>query len=168
MAKVDSNLLAREKVLFRTRNHWTINARAFVLATICFALGGTLVVGWLDTPVDQRTFSVLMPGEIFLVSGVLIGGFAQWSLRMTEFAVTNQRVLFRCPLNSMDLLLDQVQQVAFHKSRVADYGTIMVTTAGVMKIFDHVHRVEKLAAAIEHQAALIRELTGTAAGPPRV
>jgi hypothetical protein len=38
----------------------------------------------------------------------------------------------------------------------------------VMKIFDHVHRVEKLAATIEHQAALRRELTGTAAGPPRV
>ncbi|MGB8131138.1 MAG: hypothetical protein WCG81_15215 [Candidatus Angelobacter sp.] len=61
---------------------------------------------------------------------------------MTEFAVTNQRVLFRCPMNSMDLFFDQVQQVAFHKSRLADYGTIKVTAAGVMKIFDHIHRVE--------------------------
>ncbi len=120
MAKVDSNLLAQEKVLFRTRNHWTINARAFVLATICCVLGGILVVGWLDTPVDQRPFSVLVPGEIFLVSGILIGAFAQWSLRMTEFAVTNQRALFRSPLNSMDLFLDQVQRVVFHKSRLAD------------------------------------------------
>jgi len=164
MAKVDQNLLAGETVLFRTQHHWTINKNGFVLATICCAIGVTLVGAWLYTPVDQRTFSVA-PGEIFLVAGILVGGWAQWSVSMAEFAVTNQRVLFRMPLRSFDLFMYQVQQVSFHKSPLADYGTIMVTAAGVMEVFSHIQHVERFATTIEQQVALMHQRTGASATP---
>lgn len=166
MAKVDRNLLAGETVLFRTQHHWTINKNAFVVATIACAVGVTLLGAWWYTPADQRSFSAT-PGELLLVAGILIGGWAQWTMSMAEFAVTNQRVLCRTPLRSFDLFLYQVQQVSFRKSPLADYGTIMITASGVMEIFSHIVRVEQFATTIEQQVALMHPRGEAAAALPQ-
>lgn len=164
MSYVDRNLLPGETVLFRTQHHWTIQKGAFVFAILACAFGVTMLGTWWYTPEDQRTFTA-MPGAVGLVLGVLVGIWAQISVGLAEFAVTNQRVLCRTPLRSFDLFLYQVQQVSVSKSPVADYGSILITAAGVMEGFSHVVRVEQFAAVIEQQVALMHQRAGPAVGP---
>ena len=164
MSYVDRNLLPGETVLFRTQHHWTIQKGAFVFAILACAFGVTMLGAWWYTPENERTFTAT-PGTIGLVVGVLVGLWAQISVGLAEFAVTNQRVLCRTPLRSFDLFLYQVQQVSVSKSPVADYGSIMITAAGVIEGFSHVVRVEQFAAVIEQQVALMHQRAGSAAGP---
>ncbi len=114
---------------------------------------------WWYTPEDQRTFTAT-PGTVGLILGMIVGIWAQVSVGLAEFAVTNQRVLCRTPLRSFDLFLYQVQQVSVRKSPVADYGSILITAAGAIEGFSHVIRVEQFATIIEQQVALMHQKTG--------
>jgi hypothetical protein len=167
MSYVDRNLLPGEAILFRTQHHWTIQKGAFIFAILACAFGVTMLGAWWYTPEDQRTFTAT-PGTLGLVLGLIVGIWAQISVGLAEFAVTSQRVLCRTPLRFFDLFLYQVQQVSVSKSPVADYGSILITAAGVMEGFSHVIRVEQFAAVIEQQVALMHQRTGSAAAaiPP--
>ena len=164
MAKVASNLLPGETVLFRTQHHWTIKKGAFIFAILACTFGVTMLGAWWYTPEDQRTFTAT-PGTIGLVVGLLVGIWAQISVGLAQFAVTNQRVLCRTPLRSLNMFLYQVQQVSFNKSPVADYGSILITGSGVIEGFSHVIRVEQFAAVIEQQVALMHQKAGAAPAP---
>jgi hypothetical protein len=156
MSYVDQNLLAGETVLFRTKYHWTSNRNSFVLAILACGLGVSFLGAWWYTPIDQRTYTAL-PGSILLGAGILIGIYAQVTLGQTEFAVTNQRLLCRTPLRSFDLFLYQIQQVSFRKIPLTDYGTILVRSSGAVEGFTNVLNVEKFAATIEQQVALLHQ-----------
>jgi hypothetical protein len=167
MSYVDRNLLPGETVLFRTQHHWTNQKGAFIFAILACAFGVTTLGAWWYTPEEQRTFTAT-PGALGLVAGMIAGIWAQISVNLAEFAVTNQRVLYRTPLRSFDLFLYQVQQVSVSKSPLADYGGILITAAGAIEGFSHVMRVEQFATVIEQQVALMHQRAGTAAGPAQV
>jgi hypothetical protein len=162
MPKFDQNLLPGEAVIFRTQYHWTNIKGFFVWATLACGVGVSLLGAWWYTPVDQRTYSP-MPGAVVLGIGILLGVIAQVSVATNQFTVTNQRIRFRAPWRSYDVFLDQVQEIAFRKSPLADYGTLLFTIGGTMEKFDNVQRVEQFAAIIEQQMSLLRR--GTAAVP---
>jgi len=166
MPNFDQGLLPGETVLFKTQYHWTSAKGFFMWAILACGIGVSVLGAWWYTPVDQRTYTA-MPGAVFLGIGILLGVFAQVSVAMNQFTVTNQRVRFRAPWRSYDVFLDQIQEIAFRKSPVADYGTLLFTIGGTMEKFANVQRVEQFAAIIEQQMSLLRRGTTAVPAQPR-
>ena len=126
MSYIEGNLLAGERVVFRTRLHWKI-----LVGPLLFAVATLLPVAWL---IAQETWTYLVliaPGL-----GLLILLAAVIRRQSSDFAVTNKRVMMKIGVlttRSVELLLSKVEAITVHQSlsgRLFGYGDLVVTGSG--------------------------------------
>lgn len=126
MSYIDGNLLAGERVVFRTRLHWKL-----LIGPLLFALATLAPVAWVLVQGTWNTFVLIAPalGLLMLLAAIV-------RRQSSDFAVTNKRVMMKTGVfstRSVELLLNKIEAIAVHQSlggRILGYGDIMVTGSG--------------------------------------
>lgn len=129
MSYLDRNLLANEKVLFRTRLHW----RLYVPPAL-FTLALMLPLAALLWVKDARAWS---PLPVALGLAWLLAAHVR--RQSSEFAVTNKRVVIKIGVfttRSVELLPSKVEGVTIEQDvwgKLLGYGDVVVTGSGGSK-----------------------------------
>lgn len=158
MGYVERHLLPGEGVLYKTRLHWILFLRPFLLVLI-----GVVLAISLYRSVPEPPWLWWMGPAVTLVG---IGfGLVHWVELMTsEFAVTTSRVIFKVGLvarYTTELLLTKVESIGVQQGltgRLLNYGDITVMgTGGTREVFRRVRdpigfRNHVQQASIEHGA----------------
>jgi len=123
MGFIDDNLMSGERIIYRTRIHWSIFIMPAILTVaVLSAFGGKPILKILGV------FCVLV-GMPWLIMAFI-------SYKTSEFAVTNKRVLIKIGLirrESLETLLQKVEGIHVEQGiigRIFDYGTIIVKGTG--------------------------------------
>lgn len=123
MSYIDSNLLAGEEVVYRTKLHWSV-----------FLCPGALFV--LSFFISGPSAEAAAMGMIITLISIGWGVSAFIAYKSSEFAVTNKRLLIKTGFirrNSLETLLVKVEGLQVDQGvlgRVLNYGTIRVTGTG--------------------------------------
>ena len=116
MGYIASNLMADEQLIFITRLHWANFLGAVYMLQVGFIFGD---LWWL-------LFGI----------GVLMGVHAMMNFAITEFGVTNKRVMAKTGFlrpRSLEMLLNHVESISVDQGflgRFLGYGTIVVGGQG--------------------------------------
>lgn len=135
MSYIDGNLLAGERVVYRTRLYWLL------------FLGPIALLAFLSVPIvwllATRNWNNLAWLPIMVTVLVLLGAIVKW--QTSDFAVTNKRVVMKVGVfstRSIELLLSKIEAIAVHQSvlgRVFSYGDIVLTgTGGTHESFSNI------------------------------
>ena len=133
MSYVRSVLQPNDKVLITGRRHWIVYIRAIlflIVGTVLVVLENNLTNGDARTYLSYNTLAVFGVG--FVVS-FLHAWFIRW---ITEFAVTDRRVIYKCGFikrHTVEMNMDKIESVDVDQSllgRLLNYGTIHVFGTG--------------------------------------
>ena len=150
---VDANLMPEEVVIYRTRLHWILFAGPVLATVVLAALWSAMSSA--DYVSDAGT-------SVFLVIAVLFGiaflaGYIEY--RSSEFAVTNQRVLFKVGFlrhRSIEILLAKVEALTVDQpllGRILDYGSITIGgTGGTQERFNRIRAPHDFRRTVQEQA----------------
>ena len=126
MSYIDSNLLAGESVVFRTRLHWLL-----FLGPVLFTVIILLPIAWfLSTGTWSGYAWIPLAFGLFLLLTTLVKRLS------SDFAVTNKRIMMKVGVfrtRSIEILLSKVEAIAVDQSllgRIFGYGDIAVTGSG--------------------------------------
>ena len=134
MSYVDNTLIAGEKVVARARLHWLI----YVWPGLVLAAALSFMLWSRDLTSNFVAFSVFWLAAVATLCGVILlirALLAGWT---TELAVTNFRVISKSGLierQTVEQILNRVDSIEVTQSlfgRLFDYGTVMITGAGVV------------------------------------
>ncbi len=146
MSYIDGNLLAGEKVVFRTRLHWKL-----LVGPLLFAIVTVLAIPLLVSQGIWHNLALIAPGAGLLA--VLVAIIRRQS---SDFAVTNKRVMMKVGVfstRSVEILLSKIEALAVHQSllgRILDYGDIVVTgTGGTEEAFSNIQAPMLLRRAVQ-------------------
>jgi uncharacterized membrane protein YdbT with pleckstrin-like domain len=135
MSYIDGNLLAGEKVVYRTRLHWLL-----FMTPVLFTAFVLLPVAWL---LAKGTWSHFAWIPIALGLLILLATFIK--RQSSDFAVTNKRVMMKVGVfntRSVELVLNKIEAIAVNQSfmgRIFGYGDIVVTgSGGTKEAFSHI------------------------------
>src|SRR5450631_2599076 len=129
MSYIDSNLLAGERVVYRTRLHWLL-----FMGPVLFTAVVLLPLAWF---LDNGTWSRFAWIPLALGLLVLLATFIK--RQSSDFAVTNKRVMMKVGVfrtRSIELLLSKIEAISVDQSvlgRIFGYGDIVVTGSGGTK-----------------------------------
>jgi uncharacterized membrane protein YdbT with pleckstrin-like domain len=144
---IDETLLPDEHVVYRTRLHWIIFARAALVL-----IGGAAVLITFHA-VPLAGAAVLVVGALMLIPPFI-------AYQTTEFGVTNKRMIVKVGFvrrRTLELLLRQVEALSVDQTlggRMLGYGTITLSgTGGVREIFHRVREPLELRRRIQAQVA---------------
>ena len=127
MSSLDDQLLAGERIVYRSRSHWILFAAPILVALAGIALGITLQ---------------LTAHDYWYVGAALVGVALILALPPTlrylssDFAVTDKRVLARRGLvrrDSLETLLSKIEGIDVEQNlwgRILGYGTLTITGTG--------------------------------------
>ena len=132
MGFVDSNLMAGEKVIYRTQ----LSKAIFILPAIVailglFVLAGALVAAFA-VPGPLASLPMLIFSALFFLWIILV----YIKFKTSEFAVTNKRVLIKVGFirrESLETLLQKVEGIHVEEGligRMFKYGTIIIKGTG--------------------------------------
>jgi uncharacterized membrane protein YdbT with pleckstrin-like domain len=133
MSYVRSVLQPNEKILVIGRLHWIVYMQAILLIVV-----GILIValGYNLTNESIRTYFTYTTVAIFGV-GAAVSFLHAWFIRwITEFAVTDRRVIYKCGFisrHTVEMNMDKIESVDVDQSllgRLLNYGTIHVLGTG--------------------------------------
>jgi uncharacterized membrane protein YdbT with pleckstrin-like domain len=125
--KLDDQLLAGERIVYRTRPHWVLFGGPLLLASVGLALGVTLQ---------------LAAGDYWYAGAALIGVALLLAVPpairylSADFAVTDKRVLARMGIlhrQSLETLLSKIEGIGVEQNpwgRLLGYGSITITGTG--------------------------------------
>ena len=136
MGYIDENLVAGERVLYRTRLHWIVVIAPLIFGSFLALVGLTFLVGGVIDLVKARSAGFAGIGFLVLLLGAAIGALGLWYRTSTEMAVTNRRVIIKTGLltrNSIELMLSKVESVSINQGltgRMLGYGSIVVRGSG--------------------------------------
>ena len=136
MAYIDENLVAGERVLYRTRLHWIVVIAPLIFGSFLAILGLTFLVGGVVDLAKARSAGFATAGLLVLLVGGAIFGLGLLYRASTEMAVTNRRLIIKTGLltrNSIELMLAKVESVSIHQGltgRMLGYGNIVVRGSG--------------------------------------
>jgi uncharacterized membrane protein YdbT with pleckstrin-like domain len=123
---IDRTLLDGERIVYRTRLHWSVLVRPVLL----LVLVAVPVSYWLAT--GSWHGYAWIPVAVGVLA--VLPAFAR--RQSSEFAVTNKRVLFKVGVldtRSVELLLGKIEAISVDQSllgRLLGYGDIVVTGSG--------------------------------------
>ena len=166
MGYVERHLLPGERIVYRTRLHWVIFAKAATLALVGIAIAGLLWYAAAEPP-----WLWMIGGGVALVG--FIGCLVRFVEMMTsEFAVTTTRLVLKTGLisrHTTEILLTKVEAIAVDQgllARVLNFGDLTVTgTGGAREVFPGVRDPIGLRNHVQ-QASLAAQPDGRAAPPP--
>ena len=146
MSYIDRNLIAGERVVYRTRLHWLVYAMPVLFSVVVL-----LPIAWFLASGSWQGFAWV---PLALVLVVLLPAVVK--RQSSDFAVTNKRVMMKSGVfttRSVELLLNKIEAIAVDQSllgRLFGYGDIVVTGSG------GTHLPEDVAARLERVRALAR------------
>jgi len=123
---IDRNLIAGERVVYRTRLHWLVYA-----VPVLFSVVVLLPIAWFLASGSWQGFAWV---PLALVLVVLLPAVVK--RQSSDFAVTNKRVMMKSGVmttRSVELLLNKIEAIAVDQSllgRMFGYGNIVVTGSG--------------------------------------
>jgi uncharacterized membrane protein YdbT with pleckstrin-like domain len=126
MSYIDGNLLAGERIVYRTRLYWLL-----FLGPITLLAFLAVPIVWLIATQNWNNLAWLPIGAGVLF---LLGAIVKW--QTSDFAVTNKRVVMKVGVlstRSIELLLSKIEAIAVHQSvlgRLFSYGDIVLTGSG--------------------------------------
>jgi uncharacterized membrane protein YdbT with pleckstrin-like domain len=126
MSYIDRNLIAGERVVYRTRLHWLV-----LVMPVLFVVVVLLPLGWFLANGAWRNLA-----WVPLAVGLLVLLPAIVKRQSSDFAVTNKRVMMKAGVfttHSVELLLNKIEAIAVNQGfggRVFGYGDIVVTGSG--------------------------------------
>jgi uncharacterized membrane protein YdbT with pleckstrin-like domain len=135
MSYIDGNLLAGEKVVYRTRLHWLL-----FMTPVLFTVVVLLPIAWLlnHEAWGQYAWIPLAIGFLILLATYI-------KRQSSDFAVTNKRVMMKVGVfstRSIELVLNKVEAIAVNQTlmgRIFGYGDIVVTgSGGTKEAFSHI------------------------------
>ena len=143
MGYVERHLLPDERVLYKTRLHWIMLLKPWLLVLL-----GVAVFAWSwwveessGAWVDTRSALRYLGGAV-TVAGLLWLLVRYIEMRTSEFAATTVRLILKVGLiarYTTELLISRVESIAIAQSlagRLLDYGDLTVTgTGGVREVF---------------------------------
>lgn len=151
---IKNNLLANERVIFRTHLHWLY----FISPSLVILFGGGLIVLALQKQFDLGMFAdfILYIGYITLGIGVILFIKEYVHHTTSEYVVTNQRVFVQEGVFSRkttSMILAQVEAVEVDQpfiARILNFGHVEITgSGGAASKFTYIHRPEKFRRAIQ-------------------
>ena len=135
LSYIDRNLIAGERVVYRTRLHWLI-----LFTPILFVVVILLPLAWYMAQGDYRAFAWI---PVLLAVLVLLPAIVK--RQSSDFAVTNKRVMMKSGVfttHSIELLLNKVEAIGVNQTlagRLFGYGDIVVTgSGGTHESFAHI------------------------------
>jgi uncharacterized membrane protein YdbT with pleckstrin-like domain len=135
LSYIDSNLLAGEQVVFRTRLHWLL-----FFWPVLFVVVVLFPAAWLLASGSWSSYAWAPLGVGLLI---LLPAFIK--RQSSDFAVTNKRIMMKEGVfhtRSTEVLLGKVEAIAVDQSllgRIFGYGNIVVTgTGGTRETFSHI------------------------------
>ena len=138
MGYIEDNLMPKEKILFSARVHPAVFLPAVILFSSCLIMVGyALYYGSQGNEADSffaGLFFLFAIGLFF--SSIYFALEALITLRATEFAVTNRRVIAKTGFirrNTLEMLLPKIESVAVDQNllgRLMNFGTVTVTGTG--------------------------------------
>jgi PH (Pleckstrin Homology) domain-containing protein len=137
MGYVERNLLPGEKVMYKTRLHWSVLIGSVFLALLFAGAGVALLLGGgpamsgaqFKTIEMDTAYAFLLLSACFLLHGLI-------KRNATEMSVTNRRLVIKTGMFSrrtIELLLGKVESIQVQESfmgRMVGYGTIIVHGTG--------------------------------------
>ena len=151
MSYAQSVLQPGEKILLMARLHWI----EYWPSILCLVLGTGLVIWESIGSMDD----VIVSGTAIAFAVLFLATFIRsWFIRwITEFAVTNRRVIFKRGFiwrSTEEMNMDKVETVDVGQSipgRVLDYGTIQIMGTGGSNVI----AVRRIAAPFRLRNAII-------------
>jgi uncharacterized membrane protein YdbT with pleckstrin-like domain len=136
MAKfVSKNFMADENIVYITKLHWIIYVKALVAVLI-----GVVMI--IVIPIFGETGvknTLVLPGIIVIVIGVLYGIYLNVLIKTSEFVVTNKRVIMKKGIIStttLEVLFSKAESISTYQSiggKLFGYGNIAVIGSGGTK-----------------------------------
>jgi len=144
---IDETLLPDEHVVYRTRLHWIIFARA----ALVLIAGVAVLIAFHAVPLAGA--AVMAVGVAMLIPPLI-------AYQTTELGVTNKRMIVKVGFvrrRTLELLLRQVEALSVDQTlsgRMLGYGTITLSgTGGVREIYHRVREPLELRRRIQGQVA---------------
>ena len=135
MSYIDSNLLAGETVVYRTRLHWLL-----FIVPVLFTIVVLVPSTWFLVNGTWNTFAWIPPVVAVII---LIPPFIR--RQSSDFVVTNKRVMMKVGVfrtRSVELLLGKIEAIAVNQSiggRIFGYGDVVLTgSGGTKEMFSHI------------------------------
>src|ERR1700733_15229665 len=158
MGYVDKNLISGEQVTYRSGLHWIVLVGPFMVAVVLGILGAIMLVeGHSAAQPRLGQFSEIAGGlailifVIYLLIAVLVR-------RSAEFAVTNERVIFKMGMvrrRAQEIFLEKIESVTVGEGvlgRTLNYGTIVIRgTGGTLEPFDKIAHAQEFRRHVQEQ-----------------
>lgn len=137
MSSLKNELMTGEEIVYLTKPHWIVFSAPilwFISAIAIYLLGYLYNVEWLrigDMPPLYQIFSWVCFG-LAAVSGII----ASTNYLVTDYAVTNRRVLMRTGLIrriTSGILLQKIELIKVFQSilgRILGYGSVVIVGTG--------------------------------------
>ncbi len=155
MGYIEKNLMAGEKVTYRTNLHWVV-----FFWSVSFVI--IAIVGFVS--ISAIGVAGVVIGMFFVFLAVLSGVWSYIEYSTSEFAVTNKRVLVKIGWirrHSIELYLTKVEGIGVNQSilgRIFGYGTIVVTgTGGTKEPFYKIDAPMEFRKKVQEQIAAVQE-----------
>lgn len=151
---IKNNLLANERVIYRTHPHWLY----FISPLLVILFGGALIWLALQKKLDIGTFAQYMLYLGYITIGIGFISFLKEYIhhRTSEYVVTNQRVFVQEGVlgrKTTSMILAQIEAVEVDQTlvaRIMDFGHVEITgSGGAASKFTYIHRPEKFRRAIQ-------------------
>ncbi len=151
MSYVKSVLQPGETVRAVGRLHWIVFVRAIVVLVV-----GIVIMIYAQPLSEQASRFVTLIGWLLVALAALLflhAWFVRW---ITELAITNRRVIYKCGFlnrHTVEMNMDKVETVDVDQSilgRMLDFGTIRVRGTG-----QGMERLERIATPIVLRNAII-------------
>jgi len=159
MSYIERNLLPGEKVMYKTRLHWSVLIGSVLLALLFAGAGVALLLAGVPATSGQELKAVetyTAYAFFFLSACFLLHG--QIKRNATEMAVTNRRLVIKTGLMSrrtIELLLGRVESIQVQETfmgRMVGYGTVIVHgTGGTPETFHKIAHPLEFRRQIEQQ-----------------
>jgi uncharacterized membrane protein YdbT with pleckstrin-like domain len=126
LSYIDRNLIAGERIVYRTRLHWLVLLPPLLISVIVL-----LPLCWYLAQGENRSLAWI---PLLLAALILLPAIIK--RRSSDFAVTNKRVMMKSGVfttHSVELLLNKIEAIGVDQSfigRLFGYGDIVVTGSG--------------------------------------
>lgn len=128
MGYIDANLMKGEKIIFKTKPHWS----CIVAPCILFSMGWIMFIAGIGF----QAMALVIIGFLIFAIAFFWGLSELFTMISSEYALTNRRIVTKTGLISrktMEILLNKIETVNIDQNltgRMFNYGNLNITGTG--------------------------------------
>jgi uncharacterized membrane protein YdbT with pleckstrin-like domain len=155
MDYIESLLAANEEIIIRTRQHWIVLAKSFLINAFGLLVLIILAIVVTVTTVNPLGIALAL-FAVFPIGAFLLKYLAWWN---EEYVVTNHRVIQSAGIinkHVIDSSLEKVNDVVLYQSfvgRLLGYGDIEILTASEIGV----NRLDKIADPVKFKTEMLNQ-----------